>query len=451
MWQGRMLFHENHLEYNGDWAGAPVMLNAAKVREYCQPPAGLVEKYVNLLPLRVVDHPESTCRCMDGYGIRDQGNGLGALEAMVKVVLSRKFGKTSDHVVSPWSDTITVHMETQLLDRGRGSSFDDTKPKSLEDIHPELDRHFSDARKEDVRRYVEAISANLNIGMPLYITGAVLNLFGAGAEEHSLYMIDGARRILATALSWKKNINILVVMHEDEFGRLQEKETAASLEKRIAAIKWFRTYQSIPLAGLHGTRSLTRYDLIDLPILKDSVVYDFGCNLGQACIKASQAGASKVVGFDVMDDTLSIASDIRGLIGFSNIHYFKVDFNGGTFDKLIDLSFPARSDYSFFFSVYRTKELRQRDRLFEYIIKKTTKGIFFEGHAHEHIDTPDYYDWLFTCFGLKYHFLGFGEQEVRVPGRLRPSMYEKLGLTHRFLGYRTRGTRPLYYLPLSAL
>jgi len=114
-----------------------------------------------------------------------------------------------------------------------------------------------------------------------------------------------------------------------------------------------------------------------------------------------------------MPDTITIAKNIKNVLGLENVEYFKVDFNSSSFNKVIDKKYPLKADYSFFLSLYRTKELTQRERLFRYCISKTKKGIFFEGHANEKIDTLEYYDWLFETFHLNYTFLGYGEENIR--------------------------------------
>jgi len=90
-----------------------------------------------------------------------------------------------------------------------------------------------------------------------------------------------------------------------------------------------------------------------------------------------------------------------------------VDFNDPQFERKIDQMIPVPCDYAFFFSVYRTKELTQRDKLFRYILQKTTKGVFFEGHAHPKIDTIEYYEWLFDSLNVPSTFLGYSEQQIR--------------------------------------
>ena len=85
-------------------------------------------------------------------------------------------------------------------------------------------------------------------------------------------------------------------------------------------------------------------------LLKNSVVMDFGCNTGQACIKASQAGAKKVIGVEGMPDTFKAANDIKDIVGIKDIEYFQADFNDKDFDKQIDRAYEEKADYSFFFS-----------------------------------------------------------------------------------------------------
>ena len=43
---------------------------------------------------------------------------------------------------------------------------------------------------------------------------------------------------------------------------------------------------------------MNRFGLMDLSLLRDQVVMDFGCNTGQSCLKAVQAGAREVIGIE---------------------------------------------------------------------------------------------------------------------------------------------------------
>ena len=141
---------------------------------------------------------------------------------------------------------------------------------------------------------------------------------------------------------------------------------------------------------------------------------DYGCNLGQASVKAAQAGARKVIGMDSQADTISSATDIRDLLGLNTITYHVVDFNDKDFDNKIKRLFQdGTPDISFFLSVYRTKELIDRDSLFQFIIDNTKEMVFFEGHSKRNIDTVEYYTNIFSRFKLNADFLGYSQKDTR--------------------------------------
>ena len=120
----------------------------------------------------------------------------------------------------------------------------------------------------------------------------------AQVEPRGIYMLDGARRLTASALAHRRTVSALLLLHEHEMAGLVPGEALRTLRERLAALKWFESYQSIPLLGLRGQRSLKRFDLIPLASLRDAVVMDFGCNTGQACLKAVQSGARHVIGLE---------------------------------------------------------------------------------------------------------------------------------------------------------
>ena len=68
---------------------------------------------------------------------------------------------------------------------------------------------------------------------------------------------------------------------------------------------------------------------------------------------------------------------------------------------------------SFFLSVYRTKELKNPDGLFKFIIDNTKEIIFFEGHSKRSIDTVEYYMDLFSKFNINVDFIGYSQKDTR--------------------------------------
>jgi len=402
---------------------SPFMDNDA-IAAYFQPASENTNKNISVKPLRIMGNTYSSYESLKHYEIKDFGNGFPAAESILWHILSNKVGRKFSPTGNFWLTVIGINIECEISSAA-GGYFDELKPDTLEDISPDLARGETKERKAIIYSYKELMASGLDMGRPLYVSGAVLNKAGAAVEPKAIYMMDGALRITAAALCHQRNITIRLLILEDEYPQLLCKAPLVKIHEEIGSLSWFDKHQSIPLVGIKGERTLKRFELIDMSLLRDQVVMDFGCNIGHASLKAVLAGARQVIGIEGMPSTHQLAVDINKLAGFDNLTYLNIDFNDKQFDEAIDKIFPAPADYSFFFSVYRTKELTQRDKLFSYIIKKTRKGIFFEGHAHPKIDTLEYYNWLFESFGLKYNFLGNSE------GRLRPLFFLPCGISKK--------------------
>ena len=389
-------------------------LKNGHVLRYFQPPAGSTESFINVRPVAVLTETCSTHQALKDYPIRDFGKGLDAVTQIIRHIFENKLRTPMMRRDDLWLRTVVIQLNCDLSDRRTGRRMSELNETAIASFAQELLAAEGPDRTPNILAYRDQMLMGVDLGQPLYASGAVLNYLGAMVDPLSIYMIDGARRISASALARCESIGIQLIILEEEFSEhIADSTSKDSLSKAIVNLSWFNNYQSIPLVGILGERSLTRFALMDMTLLRDQIVMDFGCNLGQACIKAVMAGASEVWGVEGMPDTYRIASEIGRLSGFQNLRYLNVDFNAPDFDKQIDAVCPDQVDYSFFFSVYRTKELTQRDTLFRYIIQKSRKGIFFEGHADPIIDTVNYYDWLFESFGLSYHYIGNSEGSLR--------------------------------------
>lgn len=383
------------------------------MKNHVQPKIGVVEKYINLSPQNYLGKLSSTFQALKNYEVKPFGIGLPVVQSIIAHVFKTKLNKACQWKEDLWRKSYVVHFNCSLSRHGDALSFSQLKPNSFRDISPEFSEAEGADREKHALEYAQKIKEGVELGCPLYVTSAVLNYLGAELDDNEIYMLDGARRIEAMALSHRDEIEIQIIVSESELAELLDGIKCKQIQEGVAAISWFNNYQSIPLVGLQGERSVKRFSLMDMSLLRDSTVMDFGCNIGQACLNAVSAGAKKVYGVEGMPDTYKLASSINQAIGFDNLQYMNVNFNDADFDQQIDNVCPEQVDYAFFFSVYRTKELTQRERLFRYIISKARKGIFFEGHAHKVIDTVDYYDWLFSSFDLKYKFLGYSEEGIR--------------------------------------
>ena len=193
------------------------------------------------------------------------------------------------------------------------------------------------------------------------------------------------------------------------------KKKLRTVKRKIRKISWFPSYQSFSELGIKGRRNDdSRYRYLDFSLCKNKIICDYGCNLGQSSIKAAKEGATKVIGLDSQADTIESAAEIKEILGVENIEYYVVDFNEAEYESTIKNIFAGvKPDISFFLSVYRTKELKNRDGLFKFIIDNTKDIIFFEGHSKKGVDTVEYYNELFLKFNLKTDFLGFNQNGTR--------------------------------------
>ena len=227
-------------------------------------------------------------------------------------------------------------------------------------------------------------------------------------------MLDGSRRIAAMAIKGITKAKAYLVIEREELPSFLHPAFMEKIRSLQQGISWFPDYQTIPELGIHGERSTNRYSLLDLSPIRDKTIADFGCNIGQACLEYYYHGAREVYGFDVQKPVVDIANEISRELGIADkVKFHCIDFNDPGFMKTIDMIHPSTFDFCSFFSVYRTKELTQREKLFEYIIRKTGRTLFFEGHADNTIDTLEYYHELFTEFGLQEEFLGYSEGHIR--------------------------------------
>jgi SAM-dependent methyltransferase len=195
----------------------------------------------------------------------------------------------------------------------------------------------------------------------------------------------------------------------------EAKKRLRAVKRKIKKISWFNSYQSFSELGIKGRRNDDRrYRYLDFSICSERVICDYGCNLGQSSIKAAKAGAKRVIGIDSQADTIESAVEIKDILGLENVEYHIVDFNDRDYESTIKKIFAGvKPDISFFLSVYRTKELKNRDGLFKFIIDNTKDIIFFEGHSKRSVDTVDFYNSLFSKFDLKAEFLGYSQRETR--------------------------------------
>jgi len=379
-------------------------------KKYYFPAIGTTENFIDLILKKKL----STLTCaqaLKNYSIADTGSGLDAVYTIIDHVLTNKFSRNTEPLANFEKNCLVIECIFDIIHRPTQSYFENLNNNDFSSVFSDFEKKDGSTRFSKIKSY-EKIIETQQFQPPLLFSSYIFEKT-KNINQSGLLMIDGARRLVAHALKKKKSIIIYTIIHEEEYKFFIDHATITDIKNDINSLSWFNNYQDIPTLGIPGSRSSQRFELIDTDILKNSTIIDFGCNLGQCCIKSLQIGADKVYGIEGMPDTFNAALRILNAINLKNYQIFNINFNDANFQELIDAAIPKKVDFSFFFSVYRTKELQNRDLLLKYIINKSRNGIYFEGHAHPKIDTIDYYKWVFDCFDLNYEFLGFSENILR--------------------------------------
>jgi len=399
----------NGLEYNGT--------------SFTQPAIGRTEEFLAIEIRPVPGTARSAWLDLIDYDITGFGTGPRSVEQLFPIILKRKLnldnGSIPDNL---WNRLLTVEATCELIDRETGKHFADF---DVPDLSLKLGNRLStwvESRVKDILKIAKMNPQELQ--PPLYVSAGVMRLLGGQPDPGNVFMVDGARRLMAAVMHQRRNVPVRLIVLPEEYASFIDESSRLEIRSQLESLSWFDNYQTIDVIGIQGRRSLRRFELIDFSLFRDATVIDFGCNIGQTAINAAVAGASRVLGLDGMDDTIRSAKDIQSMVGLPNLEYHLIDFNEHDFNRRIDNLIPQKADYTFFLSLYRTKELTQRERLFEYILTKTAKTCFFEGHADPKIDTLDYYRDLFNRFGVAGEFLGYGEPNLRPLYRIDLSTHQ---------------------------
>ena len=304
------------------------------------------------------------------------------LQALARIILQRQFKTGLDYFTI--SDLILVDVKADLSFRS--------------------EEHCTQWRKHalfsEYSKYKEGIEDPKKVPNIVVVHQNVLRSWGAIKVPENLYQVDGMHRVMSFLEAGFNQIGCYVLMNRKDLSTLivpAEKEKIFELGE---ACQWFPKYHEIREIDLEGQRKQKdRYTKIyDLSNCLNKTVVDFGCNIGQTCLELEMLGA-KVLGFEIQQEALTVARRINDLFGF-NIAYHPLDFNSATFEKDVT-NVIAEWDWAMFLAIYRTKEIKDIQRNFDFIVERTKEIIFFEGHADPRIDTIEYYMSVFKRYAFK--------------------------------------------------
>lgn len=256
----------------------------------------------------------------------------------------------------------------------------------------------------DIKKYSQIMKNDLEDGFPTILLMK---------KNDQLLLIDGKKRILAQLLAGQENIRAFVIIPREDLKDILDKNFINSIKEKYLSKRWFDGYQDILELGIIGKRRYSgRFPkVLDFSCVDNTEVVDFGCSNGMALFQAYYCGARKCIGFDYVQENVDIINELAKRLKI-NVSAHRIDFNDKNFEKQA-IEITGGWDYSLFLSVYRTKELINRERLLEFIWSNSRKGMFFEGHTHPQLDSIEFYnDILSKLSNSKKTFLGRGNIET---------------------------------------
>lgn len=238
---------------------------------------------------------------------------------------------------------------------------------------------------------------------PVYlIHPSVLEFLSDIRVNKNLYQLDGMRRVMSALHVGIGEMDTYVVVRREHLKNIMATFTKRQVNESRSKSTWFPEHQEIIEFNLKGeiTYAPKYTEVYDFSILKDKVVVDFGGNVGQAALEAYFCGAKEIYNFDCQPPVIESAKIIAETLGASNLNNHIIDFNKLSFKQDV-LDIVNNWDWAIFQAIYRTKEIKDIQTNFDFIVENTKEGIFFEGHADPKIDTDEFYRNIFEKYDFK--------------------------------------------------
>lgn len=237
---------------------------------------------------------------------------------------------------------------------------------------------------------------------PILLThsGVLNSLFDVKLSEE-LFQLDGMHRVMSSLEAGLKEIDTYVLVRRCDLHKFMTNEDKLKINQLGSKCSWFPRYQEIREVGLVGQRTQEpRFtDIYDFSNLRDKVVVDFGGNLGQSAIEAYFNGAKRIVNFDYQGCVVDTGRKISEVLGLG-IEYHTIDFNLNSFENDV-YKVIGEWDWTIYQAIYRTREIKDVNKSFTFIVNNTKEGLFFEGNGEATIDTPEFYSNVFAPFNFK--------------------------------------------------
>ena len=167
-----------------------------EVNKFFHPKAGNTEKLVSVTPVEHIKTILDSKIFIKNYNFSRICNSYSSTKRLINKIFTQKLKCPIEWNNNFWIDTKIILLKCTINFIDNDNSIGILKNNRI----------------KNVNKYVKKISQDVDLGNPLYISGDVLNMIGGSINPYEMYMIDGARRLLANALCKQKFIKIWLII-----------------------------------------------------------------------------------------------------------------------------------------------------------------------------------------------------------------------------------------------
>ena len=177
-------------------------------KKYFQSQIGNTEKIVSILPIEQIDIILDIKNFIRDYKFSRFFNNYFSIKRLIHKIFNEKLKCPIEWNNNFWGDTKIILLNCRISIINNEAAINLIKSIETHDFSGT----FSKKRIRDINKYIKKINKGMDLGNPLYISGAVLNKIGSAINPYEIFMIDGARRLIANALCKHKFVKIWLIV-----------------------------------------------------------------------------------------------------------------------------------------------------------------------------------------------------------------------------------------------
>ena len=177
------------------------------VNKYFQTKIGTTEKIVSLQPFEKIEIIYETKKFLKLYKLSRFTSNLFSIKRLIYKIFSNKLKCSIRWEKNIWDNTKIILLNCKIDVINNETSIQHIKSIKTYNENTGINKK----RIKDINKLMNKINQGINLDNPLYISGAILNQIGSSINPLEIFMLDGARRLIAHAICKKKYIKIWLI------------------------------------------------------------------------------------------------------------------------------------------------------------------------------------------------------------------------------------------------